>query len=236
MQSMRRLIYIIIGVIALGCVCTGCENKSLSHQLDELDTLMRVNPDSVYAVLDSMDTRKKSKHQRMRHALLLADAQNKAYIDFTTDSIMKEVVKYFDHHGNANEQMRAHYLLGCTYRDLLDVPMELQCFQEAVEKADTTDKDCDLYTLSSVFGQMADLYHSQFLPNEELKTLKKCENVAWQNKDTLGAIKAYELHTRAYNISNLGDSVINTIKKSRENYINIGDTAYAARITIQFFV
>lgn len=77
MQSMRRLIYIIIGVIVLGCICTGCENKSLSHQLDELDTLMRVTPDSVYAVLDSMDTRKMSKHQRMRHALLLADAQNK---------------------------------------------------------------------------------------------------------------------------------------------------------------
>ena len=85
---MRRLLYIIIGVVVLGMVVTSCENKSLNRQLDDLDTLMRVNPDSVYAVLDSMDTRSMSKRQRMRHSLLLADAQNKAYIDFTTDSAM----------------------------------------------------------------------------------------------------------------------------------------------------
>lgn len=74
----------------------------------------------------------------MYYDLLRADAQNKAYIDFTTDSVMLQVADYYDQHGTANEQMRAHYLLGCTYRDLKDVPMEQQCFLEATEKADTT--------------------------------------------------------------------------------------------------
>lgn len=227
---MRRLIYIIIGVIVLGCICTGCENKSLSHQLDELDTLMRVNPDSVYAVLDSMDTRKMSKHQRMRHALLLADAQNKAYIDFTTDSIMLEVADYFDKHGTSNEQMRVHYLLGCTYRDLKDVPMELQCFLDATEKADTTKVDCDLYTLCAIYGQMANIYHSQYLPLEELKALDMCKIVAMQDKDTLSAIKAYELRVRPFYLLDNKDSVLFIAKKAYDHYIMLGKCEKASRL------
>jgi len=225
---MRRLIYIIIGVIVLGGVSASCENRSVTEQLEELDMLMRVSPDSVYAVLYSMDTRNMTKHQRMRHALLRADAQNKAYIDFTTDSVMKEVVKYFDHHGNANEQMRAHYLLGCTYRDLQDVPMELQCFQEAVEKADTTKTDCDLYTLVSIFGQMADIYYGQYLPNEEFKVLEMCEKIAMLHGDTLSAIKSYELKMRPYLLLNEPDSVLSVTKNARKRYLEVGMRSHAA--------
>lgn len=229
---MRRLLYIIIGVIALCVVSTGCENKALNRQLDDLDTLMRVRPDSVYAVLDSMDTHSMSKHQRMRHALLLADAQNKAYIDFTTDSAMLEVADYFDHHGTPNEQMRAHYLLGCTYRDMGDVPMELQCFLDATEKADTASKDCDLYTLYAIYGQMADIYDFQFLPQEELKALAMCKELAKKDGDVFSAIKAYELQIRAYETLNKIDSVISVALKTRELYLRNGFTQHAAKVLV----
>jgi lipopolysaccharide biosynthesis regulator YciM len=84
----------------------------------------------------------------MYYHLLLADAMNKAYVDMTTDSILKEVADYYDRHGSTNEQMRAHYLLGCAYRDMGEAPMALQCYQDAVDKADTTDTECDFSLLS----------------------------------------------------------------------------------------
>lgn len=38
---------------------------------------------------------------------------------------MKEVAAYYDSHGNTNEQMEAHYLLGCAYRDMGESTMEI---------------------------------------------------------------------------------------------------------------
>ncbi|MDO4196016.1 MAG: hypothetical protein Q4D33_07665, partial [Prevotellaceae bacterium] len=145
------------------------------------------------------------------------------------DSVMRIVADYYDRHGSANEQMRAHYLLGCTYRDLKDVPMELQCFQDATEKADTTQKDCDLYTLYAIYGQMADLYHKQYLLHEELNALEMCEKVAELDHDTISAIHAYELRMRAYILLNETDSVLSISQTSRKRYIEQGEREYAAR-------
>ncbi len=176
------------------------------------------------------ESRAQSEASRMYYALLRADAQNKAYIDFTTDSIMQQVADYYDQHGTANEQMRAHYLLGCTYRDLNDVPMELQCFQEATEKADTTQKDCDLYTLAAIYGQMAEIYDYQYLPEEELKALKMCEQLALLDNDTLSAIKAYELRLRPYYLLNKQDSVLAISEEAYNRYNKLGYSKEAARL------
>ena len=62
------------------------------------------------------------RHERMREELFRAREMNKEYIDFTTDSVMKEVADWYDRHGTSNERMEAHYLLGCTYRDMGEAP------------------------------------------------------------------------------------------------------------------
>ena len=53
------------------------------------------------------------KRGRMHELLLQAQRQNQEYTPFTSDSIGKVLVEYYDRYGNANEQMLAHYLLGC---------------------------------------------------------------------------------------------------------------------------
>ena len=61
----------------------------------------------------------------MRYRLLKADALNKTDAPLPSDTLIKEVVEYYDRHGNANERMRAHYLLGCAYRDMGEAPAAL---------------------------------------------------------------------------------------------------------------
>lgn len=218
---------------AFSILACGGDN-SFVVELRHLDSLLIEHPDSVYRVLEGMEkeSHAQSEASRMYYALMRADAQNKAYIDFTTDSVMLQVADYYDQHGTANDQMRAYYLLGCTYRDLNDVPMELQCFLEATEKADTTQKDCDLYTLYAIYGQMADIYHSQFLPEEELNTLEKCEKVAWKDQDTLSALKAYELRIRPHYLLNKQDSVLSITQKARNNYLKFNKVREAAQLLI----
>ena len=54
---------------------------------------------------------------------------NADYVPFTSDSTMLQVVDYYDSHGTPNERLRAHYMLGCVYRDLGEAPHALDCFQ-----------------------------------------------------------------------------------------------------------
>ena len=96
------------------------------HQTEALllraDSLMESHPDSAFHILYSIapDMVEKPERLRMRHLMLSAQAQNKLIIPFTTDSVMKAVSEYYDRHGNANDRMLAHYLLGCTYREMND--------------------------------------------------------------------------------------------------------------------
>ena len=48
--------------------------------------------------------------ERMHDELLRARKMNKEYVDFTTDSVMKEVASWYDRHGTSNERMEANYL------------------------------------------------------------------------------------------------------------------------------
>ena len=141
---------IVIGIVVTACLMIGCTGGRVEATLSQIDTLMEAHPDSALQRLDSLKSQKGSwsKNLRMRYDLLEAKAQNKAFVDFTSDSIAKEFTKYYDSHGTANERMMAHYLLGCVYRDLGEAPHAVDCYLDAISQADTTAKDCDFYTLS----------------------------------------------------------------------------------------
>ena len=138
---MKNLVYIIIGV-ALLMACSGQHEQRA--KLDRIDSLMNDHPDSALTMLDSLKAEKAnwSKSLRMRYDMLHLKAENKAFVPLTSDSIAKNLVNYYDAWGNANEQMMAHYLLGCVYRDKGDSPRAIDAYQNAVSKADTTECIC----------------------------------------------------------------------------------------------
>ena len=55
-----------------------------------------------------------------------ADSLNRSYVPITSDSLLKEASTCFDHHGTPNERLRAHYLLGCAYRDMGEAPHAIE--------------------------------------------------------------------------------------------------------------
>ena len=129
--------------------------KELAAKLHLADSLIEAEPDSGVALLVSLEEEAEgaSKANRYRYQLLLAKAKNQAYVPITTDSILREVAGYYDDHGSANQKMMAHYLLGCAYRDMGDLPQALLQYEEAVAKADTASEDCDFKTLGRIYGQ-----------------------------------------------------------------------------------
>ena len=93
-----------------------------------------------------------------------ADSLNRNYVPMTDgiDSLLLEAVEYYDRHGTPNQRMRAHYLLGCSYRDLDDAPQALHCYQDATDAADTLDSDCD-YGLEKLVTECSIGSHEQLM-------------------------------------------------------------------------
>ena len=152
-------------LLLLTLLC-GCTHGTVHRRLSAIDSLTEQHYDSALLLLRQMDTLPMRRADRMYLELLRGKAMNKADSLFTTDSLMRRVVRYYDRHGSRNRRMLAHYVLGCAYRDMQSAPRALEQYQQAIDVADTTAADCDLNTLMRVHSQMADLFHRLHLYEE----------------------------------------------------------------------
>ncbi len=207
---MKEKVIFLLLIIMLLSSCAG--NRKYDDLMQRADSIMNVNDDSARVAIRMLDGVKPqlpefSQSQKMRYELLRHKAMNKACITFTSDSVMKEVVDYYDHHGSANERMLANYVLGCVYRDMHEAPMALEYYNKATEQADTTSKDCDYATLFRVYSQMGILFDKQYLPHQELKAFDLAEKYAYLAKDTFNAIVNFQYKGGAYSYLNKQDSV-----------------------------
>jgi tetratricopeptide (TPR) repeat protein len=216
---MKKSIFVFISVcLLLTFACS--DNKHYDNILLRAEELMKTNPDSSLVILNAADslTPHFSLKQKMKYELLLTNAQNKTDVVFKSDSSAKRLVDYYDKHGTTNEKMMANYLLGRAYMDMKKWPMALQSFQDAINNADTTSKDCDYYTLCRVYAQASDVFDFQLMPKNELIYLKLSEKYAWMAKDTLAAINSYAHTADCYENFNNIDSQIFISEKSAALY------------------
>lgn len=226
----EKVIYLLLILLILTS-CAG--NRKYDDLMQRADSTMNVNDDSAKVAIRMLDGVKSqlpefTKKQRMRYELLRHKAMNKACITFTSDSVMKEVVDYYDHHGSANQRMLANYVLGCVYRDMHEAPMALEYYNKATEQADTTAADCDYGTLYRVYSQMGILFDKQYLPYQLLDAFGKAEKYAYLAKDTLNAIINYQNKGDAYDYLGKKDSVVAINLRSANMFKRIGDNYNAA--------
>ena len=189
-----RIHYLFFPLIA--CILSACgPDKHTESIITEAEQLLNTKPDSALVVLDSIRGNKTDwpRSQQMRYELVYAQAQNKAYVNFTTDSIVLSLVDYYERHGNANEQMMANYMAGCAYRDLEDALLALKYLNRAVDAVDENDEDCDLNTLMRVYSQMGGLYQRVAAFENERIADSNAERLAWQICDTLSALRLMRL-------------------------------------------
>ena len=220
---MKKLTYIFLTLLVLA----GCTGTSRQPELVAMDSLLLSRPDSALTLLRGMSFTDKA--DRMYHYLLLADACNKCYDTLPSDSILQEVADYYDRHGSANEQVRAHYLLGCTYRDEGNAPLALKCYRNAVDRADLNSPKCDFKTLSRVNGQIAILYHMQRSPRLEIEARREAIKYAWLAKDTVSAIIFTGNLSNPYHMLNNLDSSLFYSQQAASLFRSVGRKEMAAR-------
>ncbi|MBQ9216172.1 MAG: hypothetical protein IJ159_05390 [Prevotella sp.] len=176
---------------------------------------MDEHPDSALTILDSLSIHEKEFGKRFlrQYQLRRLQTQNKANVPLTSDSLAKILVNYFDSHGNANERMLAHYVLGCTYRDMGEAPHAIDCYLDATTKADTTAKDCDFYTLSCVYSQMAEIYYKQLLLSAHIDASQKASYYSFKANKPYYGILSLDKTSASYILLNKIDSAECVLKK-----------------------
>ncbi|MGN9177316.1 hypothetical protein [Segatella copri] len=203
------------------------------QRLQVIDSLMEAHPQAAYDSLcrfDSLEMEDASRTMVMKQRLLMAKAQNKLYLSLPTDSIFQEVVDYYDSKGSDNEKMQAYYLMGCVYRDQKEAPKAMMSYKKAVEYADTLSKDCDYVTLFSIYGQMADIFRSQYLHVKAIECYERYSYYAVRAKDIASYIQGFDLIASEY--YDLGDTLkaIGLTQKCYRSYKEHGLNQDAAQV------
>ena len=226
---MRNLLYIVVTTVILtACVGGGKERAAL----DIAQRIINERPDSALVMLDSLEPSSHdfSTENLRRWQLLRLMAQNKCDTVFSDDSLQKELVKYYDHHGTPNERMIAHYLLGRAYSDMGEAPQALESFLNAVVCADTTSQECDYGSLFRIYGQIAKIYQSQYIPSKELKARERYSHFALKSGDVYNYIRGKELSIGSY--YDMGDTIacLRITEQCRKEYLKHGMIEEAASV------
>ncbi len=220
----RLILFLLCGIALFGC----SRYRGFGRELDRAEALMQEHPDSAYGMLYAMNGRAGEMYTslRMRHLLLLCNAQNKADVPFASDSAGTVLAKYYERHGTPNERMLAHYMKGCAYRDMGEWPSAVACFNNAVAAADTAAADCNFRQLSIIYGQLAQIHKGRYLTGEAIQAYKKAEKYV---QDSLSMLIIREHLARA--LIDKGDLIKGTtiIEDVTNRMLAMGYTQNAAR-------
>lgn len=222
----------IIGIFFILLIFSACNNHHESRQalLNHIEAVMEEHPDSAFKMLMESDSvmKRQPRKTRTHHLLLLAEAQNKLDLPLPSDSTFQEVVNYYNKNGTSNQQMKAHYLLGCIYRDRKEAPQALQCYFDAAEKADTLNPSCDYTTLYRIYGQMSAIFDTQVMPKEELDALKKYSHYASKAGNIYEYIHGIELQVLPYRLTRDTAMILSIEQQVHDLYQEHGFSCAAA--------
>ena len=230
--SMKRLVFIYIGIVI--AVLSGCNGRKMTNQLEAISQMADVNPDSALTALAKYESEKQewSKGDRMHFELIKMKSQNKSGVKIKSDSILHDVVTYFNGYGTPNEKMLAYYLLGRFHTNIGEAPQALQTYYDAIDKADTLDSKCDYGTLAAIYGQMATIFHQQVLPNDEINAVRHYIKYIEKLGNETESIVARSQLIRPYYLLGEKDTVLQIIQNTYQRLTELGEIKRAAGLLL----
>ncbi len=169
----RVKIFICLAVL----VCFSCQDEGyMVNRLDSITAEADTNPQRAIERFDSLsiDTRNCSEELAMKYQLVRIRLYDKAYIRAKSDNMVKEMVDYYERHGNDREKQEAYYYAGSVYRDLNDTSLSLEYFLKAEETAENSD-GCDSLMLRNTYSNLFYLYRANMLDLDKASQYAKKE-------------------------------------------------------------
>ena len=171
---MIRSILFLMMLLPLLYSCDNKENRLIVSQLDAADSLCSVDPNKASLLIKSLeaDVTKSQNSNYYRWLLLNIKATDKADIPLTSDSIIKDIVSFFDANDDINCQIESYYYLGRTYVEMHDSPRALSAFKKALELSEKYDYPKPIIAIHTC-AQLSGIYILQNLLHEALLNSQK---------------------------------------------------------------
>lgn len=134
-----------ICLVVLACVCPGCEYIASPYgdRLARAEQRLEQAPDSVYTWLLTLEQAELSPPDRAIYLLLRTEAEDKLYVEHTTDSLIAIARVYFEKENDRPRLAKAWYLTGRIHSDWKQWDQAMQDFL----KARTLTEDSEDYAL-----------------------------------------------------------------------------------------
>lgn len=206
------------------CILSSCDREGeLRGRFERIKKMGEVDPKMAQKMLDSLNVGdfNWSEYWRMKYQLLKIRIDDKNYRPVTSDVQVKEVVDYFENHGNNLDRQEAFYYAGSTYRDLKDHPLSLHYYLEAMEACEG-EEPYDTMLLRSTYSNLCyqyfmvqDYENTAKMSRKEYSLSKEIGMVDALSAMQLGAAlarinkneEAERMYVEAYNLLDQTDSV-----------------------------
>lgn len=180
-------------VVALFFICTiflfSCQKtKDIFLVLQQAESFMNVHPDSALLILDSIPTPEKlTEEEYATWCLLTTQAQDKMYIEHTSDSIINIAICYFDRQSDPNRQAQAYYCKGRILSDLLESDEALEAYLKAYDYIQQTSN----YSLKArICNHLGTLYWKNRMNEKNLDWYRAAHSAYEECRDTAGIVNA----------------------------------------------
>ena len=180
--------------LMLSCICFimmwcgGC-SRDRDPRLEHIAGMVSDKPVEALALLDSISYDRLSDHDRHFFDFLSIKARDKAYIRHTSDSLILDVLEYYESHDRDKMYPEALYYGGRVYSDMGDLPSALGYFHDALDALPEDDGDEDLR--SCILSQTGRLLNKLRLYKEAAPYIEKAIRLSRSMNDTLN--EAYDL-------------------------------------------
>lgn len=215
-----RVIHLILlcSILTIGCT----QHRDYPKAIQRAESCMDEHPDSALHLLtayaDSIAAQ--PEEVQMYHRLLTIQAKDKLYIVHTSDSVINQIVKFYEGCDDKNKLIMAYYYQGSIYRDMNDVPKALKAFQKAL------DVNVPKHDLSiKAYNQMGSLFMRQGLYDEVIRVNRKAIELYTQQEKETKASYAWRDIARMYDMKGKMDSAFYYYKKAYHTALADKDSA-----------
>lgn len=216
-RSIKEIVPAVIPLLVLLMAVTGC-SRHYDERLQHIAGIVSDNPQQALDSLASIDSDLLPERDRHFYDLLTIKAKDKAYITHTSDSLILDVIDYFDSNSGDPIYCEALYYGGRVYADMGDYPTALQYYQKALDNLTSGAETSDLR--SRINSQMGLLLVELRLYDSAVIYCTEALNQAMLENDSLSIVYAQRSLGSVYH--NLG--TMEEEGPERTRYLNTADS------------